>query len=118
MATEVETIELGAVEWDEQVRGIRLQTCSAGDGTTWNRVTYEAGAVRDDVWCEKGHRGFVLVGTMGYGYQDGETFSIAAGNGFIVAAGRAHRGHNLSGARAEFLMIDDANVAATGSRER
>jgi quercetin dioxygenase-like cupin family protein len=107
-ATEVEIIALDALEWDEQVAGIRLKTEPAADGSTWNRVTYEPGAVRDDVWCEKGHRGFVLDGTMSYEYQDGETFSIAAGNGFIVSSGRAHRGHNLSDARAEFLMIDDA----------
>jgi hypothetical protein len=108
MAGEVETIGLDALDWDEQLDGIRLKTVRAADGTTWNRVSYAASAVRHDVWCEKGHRGFVLDGTMSYEYQDGETFSISAGNGFIVSAGRAHRGHNRSDALAEFLMIDDA----------
>src|SRR4051794_33801810 len=99
MAKDVEIVELDAVEWDEQLSGIRLKTLPAGDGTTWNRVTYAPGAVRDDVWCEKGHRGFVLEGSMSYEYQDGETFSITAGNGFIVSPGRAHRGHNISSAQ-------------------
>ncbi len=109
MSKDVEIIGLDALEWDEQVAGIRLKTVPAADGSTWNRVTYVAGAVRDDVWCEKGHRGYVLDGTMSYEYQDdGETFSIQAGNGFIVSSGRAHRGHNLSDAPATFLMIDDA----------
>jgi hypothetical protein len=107
MSSDVEIIGLNEAEWDEQVPGITLKTVPAGDGTVWNRVSYAAGAVRDDVWCEKGHRGFVLDGTMSYEYQDdGETFSIEAGNGFIVSSGRAHRGHNLSHAQATFLMID------------
>jgi quercetin dioxygenase-like cupin family protein len=108
MSNDVQVIGLDAIEWDEQLAGIRLKTVTAADGSTWNRVTYEPGAVRDDVWCEKGHRGFVLDGTMSYEYQDGETFSIPAGNGFIVSPGRAHRGHNISSAQATFLMIDDA----------
>jgi quercetin dioxygenase-like cupin family protein len=108
MSKDVEIIGLDALEWDEQVTGIRLKTAPAADGSTWNRVTYAPGAVRDDVWCEKGHRGYVLDGTMSYEYQDGERFSIEAGNGFIVSPGRAHRGHNFSDAQATLLMIDDA----------
>jgi quercetin dioxygenase-like cupin family protein len=108
MNSDVEVIGLDALEWDEQVAGIRLKTVVAADGSTWNRVTYRPGAVRDDVWCEKGHRGFVLEGAMSYEYQDGETFTISAGDGFIVSPGRAHRGHNVSDAQATFLMIDDA----------
>lgn len=108
MTTGVDMILLNDADWDEQLPGIRLRTQAAPDGTTWNLVTYAPGAVRDDVWCEKGHRGYVFEGTMSYEYQDGEAFSVEAGNGFIVNSGRAHRGHNLSDAPARFMMIDDA----------
>ena len=108
MTIGVDKITLNDVEWDEQLPGIRLRSLAAPDGTTWNIVNYEPGAVRDDVWCEKGHRGFIFEGTMSYEYHDGDTFSVDAGNGFIVNPGRAHRGHNLSAAPTLFMMIDDA----------
>lgn len=108
MSTEIQVIDFETLAWDEQQPGIQLKTLPARDGSVWNRVTYAPGARRDDVWCEKGHHGFVLEGTMSYEYQNGETFSIPAGRGFLVAAGRAHRGHNISEAPATLLMIDDA----------
>ncbi|MBB2915035.1 hypothetical protein FHS43_006350 [Streptosporangium becharense] len=93
----------------EEVPGVRLRTVPAPDGTVWNVVEYQAGAVRDDVWCTKGHRGYVLTGTMSYEFRDGGSFSVGHGAGFILGPGRAHRGRNLSDAATQFLIIDDAS---------
>lgn len=113
MSKDVDLIELAGQEWDEQLPGIRLKTVAAPDGSVWNLVKYVPGAVRDDVWCLKGHRGFVFEGEMSYEYQDdGSAFSVPAGNGFIVNPGRPHRGHNMSDAETFFMMIDDADVDA------
>ena len=109
--SDVDVIDLGNTEWDEQLPGIKLRTVPAPDGTTWNLVKYAPGAVRDDVWCLKGHRGFVFEGQMSYEFQDDDSmFTVGAGNGFIVRPGRYHRGHNVSDAEASFMMIDDADA--------
>ncbi|WP_440312123.1 hypothetical protein [Leucobacter chromiireducens] len=109
MSKDVDLIELSNTTWDEQLPGIQLRTVPAPDGSVWNLVKYAPGAVRDDVWCTKGHRGFVFDGEMSYEYEDdGSSFSVPAGNGFIVNSGRAHRGHNFSNSEVSFMMIDDA----------
>ena len=70
-------------------------------------VEYEADAARAE-WCTDGHRGYVLAGPIVYEFDDGsEALSIAEGQGFHLAAGTGHRGHNHGGTTTRLFLIDD-----------
>ena len=76
-------------------------------GQRWAIVEYEAGAARGE-WCTDGHRGFVLAGQIVYEFDDSsEALSIAGGQGFHLAAGTGHRGHNPGGTTTRLFLIDE-----------
>ena len=49
--------------------GIASETTQIG-GHRWARVRYEPDVLREE-WCDEGHEGFVLEGTITYEFQDG-----------------------------------------------
>lgn len=62
-------------------------------------VEYSPGYVADH-WCERGHVVFVLEGELFTELRDGRTFTLAAGETYIVADGDgAHRSRSSRGAR-------------------
>jgi uncharacterized cupin superfamily protein len=70
-------------------------------------VEYEAGAAREE-WCTDGHRGYVLAGHIEYEFDDGTApLRIEQGQGFYLAGGTGHRGHNPGQAATRLFLIDD-----------
>jgi quercetin dioxygenase-like cupin family protein len=61
-------------------------------------VEYSAGYVADH-WCERGHVMYVLAGELVTELRDGRTFTLRAGQSYVVADGAdAHRSRTSSGA--------------------
>ena len=62
-------------------------------------VEYSAGYVADH-WCERGHVILVLEGELVTELADGRSFTLAAGESYVVADGDgAHRSTSRGGAR-------------------
>jgi hypothetical protein len=62
-------------------------------------VEYVAGYVADH-WCERGHVVLVLEGEIVTELRDGRTFTLGAGQSYVVADGDgAHRSRTVGGAR-------------------
>ena len=61
----------------------------------------------EEWWCEHGHIGYVLAGSLQINF-DGQVLSFAAGDGLFIPPGAAtrHRGMNIApGTR--LLMVED-----------
>lgn len=80
---------------------------AAALGQRWAIVEYERGAARAE-WCTDGHRGYVLAGQIVYEFEDGSApLAITEGQGFFLAAGTGHRGHNPGKTATRLFLIDD-----------
>lgn len=78
-------------------------------GVRWALVEYEPGVLREE-WCEEGHSGYVLDGDVTYEFTSGRPpLALAAGDGFALPDGEAHRGRAGTGGVRLFL-IDRAGV--------
>jgi quercetin dioxygenase-like cupin family protein len=78
------------------------------NGVRWALVEYEPGTLREE-WCEEGHSGYVLAGTIEYEFRDGQRPALALeqGDGFTLADGSAHRGR-AGDAGVRLFLIDRA----------
>lgn len=62
-------------------------------------------------WCEKGHAGYVVSGQY-VTDLDGDTWTLHAGQGFILPAGTRHRSRNTGAMPAIVFVVDlDASPA-------
>jgi hypothetical protein len=101
-----ELVDLGGTPWADDGPGIRARAVHVG-GSRWALVEYGRGARRDE-WCTEGHRGYVVDGAIEYEFDDGgPPLSAARGQGFVLAAGRGHRGRNTAAAPTTLFLIDD-----------
>jgi quercetin dioxygenase-like cupin family protein len=99
-------LEFESVAWADDQSDIHSRAIPAL-GQRWAIVEYEPGAARAE-WCTDGHRGYVLAGRIEYEFDDGsQPLAIAAGEGFYLAAGTGHRGHNPGDGPARLFLIDD-----------
>ena len=58
-------------------------------------------------WCETGHIGYVLKGSLSISF-DGEVISFAAGDGLFIPSGAASRHRSVAiAAGTRLLMIED-----------
>jgi quercetin dioxygenase-like cupin family protein len=100
-----QAIDLAARAWQDDAPGIRAKEAHA-DGSRWAIVEYGEGARRDE-WCSDGHRGFVLDGAIEYEFDDGgEPLRLRAGQAFVLAGGRGHRGRNTASEPTRLFLID------------
>jgi len=98
-------IGFDAMEWQEVRDGVRQKVYC--EGSRQLRLV-EFGEFSHEVWwCEAGHIGYVLQGSLQIDF-DGQVLSFAAGDGLFIPAGLAtrHRGLNIQpGTR--LLMVED-----------
>ena len=100
-------LDFDAIDWADDQADIHSRALSAL-GQRWAIVEYEAGAAREE-WCTDGHRGYVLAGRIEYEFDDGSApLIVGQGQGFFLAAGTGHRGHNPGPDPARLFLIDDA----------
>lgn len=101
-----ELVDLAGTGWEADAPGIRARARTAA-GSRWAIVEYGPAAAREE-WCTDGHRGYVLDGAIEYEFDDGgEPLAARAGQGFVLAAGRGHRGRNTAPGPTTLFLIDD-----------
>ena len=100
------TLDFESIDWADDQPDIHSRATSAL-GQRWAIVEYEAGAAREE-WCTDGHRGYVLDGQIEYEFDDGSSpLAVTARQGFFLAAGTGHRGHNPGSTTTRLFLIDD-----------
>jgi hypothetical protein len=98
-----------AIPFDElqpapEAPGIDSETQDVG-GHRWARVHYGPGVLRE-AWCDEGHCGYVVAGSITYEFQDGSApLRLRAGQGFALPGAHVHRGR-AGDAGAELFLID------------
>lgn len=107
---EAQTLSFNEVQWSEDAPGIGARELAV-NGARWAIVAYEEG-VRREEWCEDGHRGYVIAGSIEYEFDDGrEPLQASEGEAFYLPVARlgqgAHRGRNLSSGSTSLFLIDD-----------
>jgi len=99
-------LDFGEIDWADDQPDIHSRAAQAL-GQRWAIVEYEAGAAREE-WCADGHRGYVLAGEIEYEFDDGSPpLRVEQGEGFYLAAGTGHRGHNPGASSTQLFLIDD-----------
>lgn len=56
-------------------------------------------------WCERGHAGYVIRGEY-VTDLDGQTWTMRAGQGFILPPGTRHRSRNMGSLPATVFLVD------------
>lgn len=101
-----EKLDFDSIDWADDQPDIHSRAAVAL-GQRWAIVEYDPGAAREE-WCTDGHRGYVLAGQIAYEFDDGSAaLSVTAGQGFFLAAGTGHRGHNPGETTTRLFLIDD-----------
>ena len=99
-------LDLRNLDWDEEAPGVRARHTGLY-GVRWAIVEYAPDAGRPE-WCETAHVGYVLSGAIQYEFSDGrEPLAAAAGQGFTLPPGAAHRGRNRGAEPATLLVVDE-----------
>jgi quercetin dioxygenase-like cupin family protein len=99
-------LDFDSISWADDQADIHTRAAEAL-GQRWAIVEYEAGAAREE-WCTDGHRGYVLAGQIEYEFDDGSApLAVEQGQGFFLAAGTGHRGHNPGDTPTRLFLIDD-----------
>lgn len=108
--SEAHKAPFGSMGWTNDAPGIRARETDL-EGVRWAEVEYSEGASREE-WCEEGHCGYVLRGSIEYEFDDGrDPLRIEKGEAFRLPAaslGRgAHRGRNFASGSTRLFLIDD-----------
>ena len=100
------SIDFDALTREAEAPGISSRATTV-EGARWAMVDYEPGSARRE-WCEDGHRGYVVRGTVEYEFADGRApLRVAANEAFRLPPGPAHRGRNVGDGLARLFLIDD-----------
>lgn len=100
-------IAFDSMEWQEMREGVRQK--SYCEGSRRLRLVEFAECANEEWWCDHGHIGYVLAGSLQINF-DGNVLSFAAGDGIFIPAGAGtrHRGLNIEpGTR--LLMVEDVD---------
>ena len=83
------------------------------DGTRWALVEYSPGSGRAD-WCDTPHSGYVVSGSIEYGFEDGsEPLVVGPGQAFVLPPAPRHRGRNDGDEPVRLFIIDALPATAT-----
>jgi len=99
-------VDFAALVLEPEAPGIASRATRLG-GVRWALVAYEPGVLREE-WCEDGHSGYVVAGSVTYEFDDGRApLRVGEGEGLALGDGVAHRGRaGAEGAR--LFLIDRA----------
>ena len=75
------------VEWESPIPGMRQKVLLSGD--TRVRLVEYTGEMEPH-WCERGHAGYILEGTLETEFDD-RVVAFSAGDGVLIPEGPAHR---------------------------
>ncbi len=80
-------IDFTALGWESPMRGVRQKAVTWGTRRV-RLVEYQR--AMEPHWCERGHYGYVLSGTLEVEFPDG-VIVYGPGNGVCMPAGHEHR---------------------------
>jgi quercetin dioxygenase-like cupin family protein len=100
-------VDFDTLEWQAPLPGARFKVHRA-NGKQIRLVEFTPEFVEPD-WCEKGHVGMVLEGTIEVGFR-GETVVYQAGDGVFIPAGASggHKARSLTPVVRLVLVEEDA----------
>jgi quercetin dioxygenase-like cupin family protein len=78
----------GSMEWESPAQKVRRKLHQNVDRQL--RIVEFAQGLEHPEWCETGHIGYVLEGTMALEFDD-QTVEVGPGEGFIIPDGPSHR---------------------------
>ncbi len=92
--------------WQDAAPGLRLKQCSHGSKRI--RLVEFSPAYDDQAWCEVGHTGYVLNGSLTFIYDDGPV-RHSQGDAFRIEDGQAdrHRTRVEPGETALVFLVED-----------
>ena len=61
---------------------------------------------QEQEWCQRGHTGFILHGTLEVEFQDDRVESYSQGDPFLLSAGEPHKARVSTG-KVQLFLVDD-----------
>jgi quercetin dioxygenase-like cupin family protein len=81
-------VDFTAIDWATPVSGVRFKAFRH-EGRQLRLVEFARGFVESD-WCQAGHIGYVLDGSMELAFDD-SVVTFNQGDGIFIPAGKEHR---------------------------
>ena len=99
-------VDFDAIEWQPLLPGARAKIHRSGSKQL-RLVEFTAEFVEPQ-WCEKGHIGFVLLGTLEITFRD-QVILYSEGSGIFIAPGSAsaHKGRAVTPV-VRLVLVEDA----------
>lgn len=99
-------VEFSRMEWEQVRPDVRQKVyCDGGRRIRLIEFGTSDGA---EGWCESGHIGYVLKGSLRIDF-DGQVLAFTAGDGLFIPAGATSRHRSVSiTAGTQLLMVEDA----------
>lgn len=88
-------IDFDSLQWESSLHGARFKAYR--EGAKQIRLLEFSSEFVEPVWCEKGHVGFVLEGTLEVDFN-GRTVVYPQGSGIFISAGSAsaHKARSIT----------------------
>ena len=99
-------VDFDSMPWENGREGVRYKVYT--EGARQLRLVEFATSEGDPHWCDRGHIGFVLAGSLTIDFN-GQVHAFSAGDGLFIPPGAAsaHRGVTITpGTR--LVMVEDA----------
>jgi quercetin dioxygenase-like cupin family protein len=100
-----DTIDFGSLQWQSTRPGVRFKDYQEG-GKQIRLVEFSSEFVEPD-WCEKGHIGFVVEGTLEVDFK-GRIVIYPQGSGIFISPGAAaaHKARSITPA-VRLVLVED-----------
>ena len=92
------------MEW-QQVSEVAQQKL-IDDGEKRVRLLKLETGFQEQEWCNRGHTGYIIDGTLDMEYEDGRSEKYASGDPFLISSGEPHKARVVSG-RVKLFLVDD-----------
>ena len=99
-------VDFGALEWQSSLPGARFKV-HRGDATQLRLVEFTPEFIEPH-WCEKGHVGLVLAGTLEIDFR-GQVIAYSEGSGIFIPSGPcgAHKARSVTPI-VRLVLVEDA----------
>jgi quercetin dioxygenase-like cupin family protein len=98
-------VDFAALPWEGWASGVAARVKLAlADGQRIRLFEMGPGFVEPQ-WCEKGHAGYVVRGEY-VTDLDGQSWTMRAGQGFVMPSGTRHRSRNTGSLPATVFIVD------------
>jgi quercetin dioxygenase-like cupin family protein len=106
-------VDFGKLDWEGWASGAGARIKIAEDQGQRVRLFEMAPGFVEPQWCENGHAGYVVRGEY-VTELEGQTWTMRAGQGFILPPGTRHRSRNNGSLPATLFIVDLDPAAMPG----